>query len=219
MFENSFDSTWKSLGETFSSNDKVPFMKLQPGKNIIRIGSNPSRINQHWEKDRSGNSRKIVCIGADCPICAAGKKPNIRYQMKILDKNDSDNIRAKVLEVGTTLIRQFSEYANDPDYGDPSEYDLKVNKDGSGRETRYTVSVARSKIPMSNYERELINAIPDIRSINKELTREEILNMDLQCFNNNVDDEFAFSNTKSSNSQQFNNSKPQSQAARDWEGI
>ena len=119
MAENMYDSTWQELNDSFDneSGPRVPFMKLQPGKNVIRVASNPSKIYQHWEKTFDGKLRKITCIGKDCPLCAIGHAPSARYQLKVLDKLDPEDPQAKVLETGAAVIRQISNYANDEDYG------------------------------------------------------------------------------------------------------
>ena len=120
MADNMWNSSWEQLGESFDSENgpRVPFMKLQLGKNVIRIASNPSRIFQHWEKTTDGKLRKITCIGDDCPLCAIGHQPSARYQIKVLDKIDPDDPQAKVLETGSAVMRQISNFANDEDYGD-----------------------------------------------------------------------------------------------------
>ena len=190
MAENMWESSWQQLTESFANEDgpRVPFMKLQPGKNVIRIASNPSKIYQHWEKTFDGKLRKVTCIGKECPLCAIGHQPSARYQLKILDKLDPDDPQAKVLETGAAVIRQISNYANDADYGDPKMYDVKILKEGVGRDTRYSVTVSPKKIPMTEREKLMIEELPDIQDVNKELTKEQILNMGLEALDSTNDD-------------------------------
>lgn len=185
-----WNSSWEQLGESFDSENgpRVPFMKLQLGKNVIRIASNPSRIFQHWEKTTDGKLRKITCIGDDCPLCAIGHQPSARYQIKVLDKIDPDDPQAKVLETGSAVMRQISNFANDEDYGDPREYDMKIQKEGVGRDTRYSVTASPKKRPMTEREKNLIDQLPDIQDINKELTKEQILNLGLAALEEDNDD-------------------------------
>ena len=201
MTGNMWNSSWEQLTESFKSEEgpRVPFMKLQPGKNVIRVASNPSKIYQHWEKTVDGKSKKITCIGTGCPLCAIGHVPSTRFQIKVLDKLDPNDPQPKILETGATVIKQISNYANDAEYGDPSNYDIKIQKEGTGKETRYAVTASPNKNPMSPREQALINELPDIKDINKELTREQILNLNLIAF-----DENQMSMPPSGNNQQFN---------------
>lgn len=190
MADNMWDSSWEQLTESFRNEDgpKVPFMKLQLGKNVIRVASNPSKIFQHWEKTFDGRLRKVTCIGKECPLCNIGHQPAARYQLKVLDKLDPDDPQPKVLETGAAVIRQISNYANDPDYGDPTGYDLKIQKEGLGRETRYSVTASPKKKPLSDREKMLIDQLPDIQDINKELTKEQILNLGLAALDADNED-------------------------------
>ena len=237
MAENMWESSWQQLTESFANEDgpRVPFMKLQPGKNVIRIASNPSKIYQHWEKTFDGKLRKVTCIGKECPLCAIGHQPSARYQLKILDKLDPDDPQAKVLETGAAVIRQISNYANDEDYGNPLEYDIKIQKEGIGRETRYSVTASPHKRPLSDREKLLIDQLPDIQDINKELTKEQILNLGLVALDAENED---FSDPQQGNynrpgqyntpSQGFNSAddynkatptQRKSQAMEEWESL
>lgn len=198
MADNMWNSSWQELTESFIAEDgpRVPFMKLQPGKNVIRVASNPSKIFQHWEKNFDGKLKKITCIGKECPLCAIGHAPTARYQLKVLDKLDPDDPQAKILETGAAVIRQISNYVNDEDYGPPTEYDIKIQKEGIGRETRYSVTVSPHKRPLTDREKALIDQLPDIQDINKELTKEQILNLGLVALDAENDD---FSNPQRGN--------------------
>lgn len=223
-----WNSEWGQLAESFNNEDgaRVPFMKLQLGKNVIRIASNPSKIYQHWEKTTDGKLRKVTCIGNDCPLCAIGHQPSARYQMKVLDKLDPDDPQAKVLETGAAVIRQISNFANDEDYGNPLEYDMKIQKEGIGRETRYSVTASPKKHPLSSREQALIDQLPDIQDINKELTKEQILNLGLAALEEDNDDFAEPSNMRYNDSQnsynQLSQATPQqrkSAAMAEWDNV
>ena len=228
MAENMYNSSWQKLTESFNNENgiKVPFMKLQIGKNLIRIASNPSKIFQHWEKTTSGQMRKITCIGKDCPLCAIGHAPQARYQLKVLDKLDPDDPQAKVLEVGPAVIRQISNYANDEDFGDPMTYDIKIFKEGAGRDTRYSVQASPKKSDLSEREKILINQLPDIQDINKELTKEQILNLGLEALDSTNDDfsdpnlgNYNQPNQYNTDQQSSNMQQRKSSALTEWESI
>ena len=216
MSVNNYDMNWDVISESFESNGpKVNFMRLQDGQSRIRVGSMPSKVSQHWEKTVSGKSRKITCIGKDCPLCKLGHQPTTRYQLKILDKIDSDQPVPKILEVGVSVIKQISNCAKDPEFGDPTTYDLKITKQGVGKETRYTVMASPKKYELTEAEINMLNNLPSIRDINKELTPDEIRALPLACFANddisrNNDDNFSSPNPSG---------KDKSAAASDWDEL
>lgn len=197
MSMNNYDMTWEVASEAFeASGPKVNFMKLQAGDNRIRIGSGPSRVYQHWETTASGKPLKVTCIGDNCPLCQLGHQPVIRYQIKVLDKQVQDDPQPKVLEVGASIMRQISNCAKDPEYGDPTKYDIKIRKDGVGRDTKYIVMASPRRSDFTEREEKMIASLPSMSEINKELSADEIRKMPLQCFNNfdsshTEDDEFS----------------------------
>ena len=192
-----FDMTWDSIKDNNGSN--VAYMKLETGSkgNRVRIVSNPSEIDVHWEKDVNGGNHRIVCAGSKCLFCERGEKPQTRYQMLVLDKNNwnpekgygSDGAQVKVLEVGRSVITAIKQFALDPDYGNPTTYDLKIKKEGSGRDTRYSVSPSPKKSELTDEEKEAVENAPSLKEINKVNTNEELLAMNLASLQDMADDD------------------------------
>lgn len=192
-----FDMTWDSIKDNNGSN--VAYMKLETGSkgNRVRIVSNPSEIDVHWEKDVNGGNHRIVCAGSKCLFCEHGEKPQTRYQMLVLDKNNwnpengygSDGAQVKVLEVGRSVITAIKQFALDPDYGNPTNYDLKIKKEGSGRDTRYSVSPSPKKSELTSEEKEAVENAPSLKEINKINTNEELLAMNLASLQDMADDD------------------------------
>lgn len=192
-----FDMTWDSIKDNNGSN--VAYMKLETGSkgNRVRIVSNPSEIDVHWEKDVNGGNHRIVCAGSKCLFCERGEKPQTRYQMLVLDKNNwnpekgygSDGAQVKVLEVGRSVITAIKQFALDPDYGNPTTYDLKIKKEGSGRDTRYSVSPSPKKSELTDEENEAVENAPSLKEINKINTNEELLAMNLASLQDMADDD------------------------------
>ena len=117
----------------------------------------------------------------------------------------------------------------------PLEYDIKIQKEGIGRETRYSVTASPHKRPLSDREKLLIDQLPDIQDINKELTKEQILNLGLVALDAENED---FSDPQQGNynrpgqyntpSQGFNSAddynkatptQRKSQAMEEWESL
>lgn len=157
--------------------DATPYVKLQPGENRMRIVGLPYEVDIHWEETVDGSKKRIVCLGSGCPICKAGHIPQKRFQILVIDRTDN---KLKILEGGNSIFRQVKDYAMDPDYGDPTKYDIKIKKEGSGRETKYSVMASPKKSDLTAEETELLGGAKTLAEINKVKTVEELAEMQLQ---------------------------------------
>lgn len=174
---SNFDMDWGSVKEA-GTGASVDFIKLQTGQNQMRIVSKPSLVDVHWEKSVDGSTKKLTCLGRECPICKAGKVPMQRYQVKVIDRTDG---KVKVLEGGTTIFNQVKNLAMDPEYGNPEMYDIKVTKSGSGRETKYSILPAPRKTELSPEESKAVEESKSLAELNKAKTPQEIAEMALEC--------------------------------------
>lgn len=161
----------------------TPFMRLDAGINQVRVVGRPFQVDIHWEKGLDGQNKKVVCPGAGCPLCKKGKVPMARYQVMVIDRKDA---KVKILEGGPRIFSAVKDYAMDPDYGDPTKYDLKIKKEGSGRETKYTVLAAPNKSNLTADEQNAVNNSKTLTDINKPKSIEEILQMGLECLAESV---------------------------------
>ncbi len=181
---NNFDMEWGSIKEP-GTGSAIDFLKLKDGLNQIRIVGKPSLINIHWEKGIDGQNKKVICPGAGCPICKAGKAPQTRYQIQVIDRADG---KIKVLEQGPTVFNQIKSYAMYPDYGDPTKYDIKIKKEGSGRDTKYSLLPSPNKNDITADEQKLIAECKSLEEINKIKTIEEINAIGLEVLMDSVSD-------------------------------
>lgn len=185
-----FDLDWGNIKEP-NQGGNIDFYKLQPGENKMRIVSKPSLVEIHWEKDLQGQSKKVVCPGAGCPICKAGHAPMSRYQIKVIDKGANvydaknkeyrDGVKVKVLEGGSTIFNAIKALAHEEDFGDPTKYDIKIKKEGQGRETKYTVLPNPNKFDLTKEELTAVESSKSLAEINKAKTIEEIMGLGLEC--------------------------------------
>jgi hypothetical protein len=179
-----FDMGWGDVKEP-GTGGNVDFMKLQSGQNQLRIVGRPSLIEIHWEKAVDGTTKKVICPGAGCPVCKGGHVPMARYQVQVIDRADG---KIKVLEGGPTIFNSIKSYAMDADYGDPTKYDMKVKKEGSGRETKYTIVAAPKKSDVKPEELKLMEESKSLEEVNKPKTIEEIMQMGLEILVDSVSD-------------------------------
>lgn len=177
---NNFNLSWESLKDVGNSGESTAYMKILPGENRIRVVGTAAHIDVHWEKGVDGSNHKIICSGNGCPVCAVGERPATRYQLLVLDRAESEPT-VKVLDCGKSIISQIYTYASDADYGDPTQYDLKIKREGAGRETRYTVLASPKHTPLTAAEEAAVAAAPTLESINKIATPEDIMGMNLEC--------------------------------------
>lgn len=185
-----FDLDWDDIKEP-NKGGNIDFYKLQPGDNKMRVVSKASLVDVHWEKDVQGQSKKVVCPGAGCPICKAGHAPMSRYQIKVIDKSPSvyntkekiytDGVKVKVLEGGSTIFNAIKALAHEEDFGNPEKYDIKIKKEGQGRETKYTVLPNPNKSELTEEEQKAVDNSKSLAEINKAKTIEEIMGMGLEC--------------------------------------
>lgn len=175
---------WGNMS-TGGGGEQTQFLKLENGDNRIRVVGKPVTVDLHWEETLDGGKKKVICPGAGCPICKAGHVPQSRYQVLVIDRKDS---KVKILEGGPRIFGSFREYAMDPEYGDPTKYDMKIKKEGAGRETKYTVVAAPTKKDLTAEETELVLSSKTLLEINKAKSIDEIYQLGLSVLAGSVGD-------------------------------
>ena len=197
-----FDMSWDDINTDGGS--KVDYLSLKDGDNRVRVVSNPSELVVHWERNNEGKAKRVICTGnADCILCEHGSKTQTRYQLLVIDKSNWDaktkeyhgGVKVKVLEVGKSVIKQIKLLAQDVEYGNPSHYDIRITKTGSGKDTSYNVTPSPNKIPLTDEETEAIKNAPKIADVNKIASREDIIGMGLTILSD-VDEEFEGASAK-----------------------
>ncbi len=183
---NAYDMAWGDVGTA-----QTPYVTLDAGRqgNRLRIVSQPSKVFIHWERKADGKNQKVICPGNNCPICETGAKAQVRYALLVLDKKNwtkdagygQEGPKVKLLETGITVVRAIRDLAMSPLYGDPKGYDILIKKEGTGRETKYTVLADPDKAPLTAEEKAAVEEAQSVQDIEKASTPEEIFNMGLVC--------------------------------------
>ena len=74
----------------------------------------------------------------------SGKKALKRFLVTVVYDYESDDF--KIFEMTQrSLMEQLFKYYQDSDYGDPTAYDIKLSKTGTGKETSYSLVAAPPK--------------------------------------------------------------------------
>lgn len=192
---------WGSV-KSGGNGEGTPFLKLEPGMNQIRIVGRPFQVDIHWEKTLEGATKKVVCPGVGCPVCKAGHVPMSRFQVLAINRKTN---KVEILEGGPKIFGSFKDFAMDEDYGDPSKYDFKIKKEGSGRETKYNVIAAPQKRDLNAEELDLVANSKSLTEINKPKSIDEILALGLEVLAGSVadlgsDDDWGMGSTDDSGS-------------------
>ena len=170
------EMNWSNI-KTGGNGEGTPFLKLKTGENKVRIVDLPFETQIHWEDTVDGTKKKVICPGAGCPICKEGHIPQKRFQVLVLDREDN---KIKILEGGVSIFKQIKELAMDTDYGDPTLYDIKIKKEGQGRETKYSVLASPNKSQLTAEEKELVANSQSLKEINAPKSIEDIMEMGLE---------------------------------------
>ena len=117
-------------------------MKIDSGK-YLKIDNAPVDIHilsktpvvslQHgWGED------KLTCAGEDCNACSEGETPKQRFFVNVWDRKDK---KVKIYEFGGAVARQIRAIAEMLEEGQQTihDVDLRIKKDGSDKQTKYTV--------------------------------------------------------------------------------
>lgn len=59
---------------------------------------------------------------------------------------------AQIMKLPVTAYRQIAALATDDEYGDPTNYNLKITRTGTGLETKYSVVASPKQMPLKDVE-------------------------------------------------------------------
>lgn len=161
------------------------FYILQDGLNVFRVVSNPFQFEVHFHKKKGAEKiKRFISPKEGDPLKAMGETPSKRIGFKVLPDNEGkgltplDERLVKVLEVGPGIFNDIIKLAKDPDYGHPTNYDLKVTKSGTGKEgTKYAVlarPVEKCEVLTDEIKEKVAEKDIDLAKIYKESTVAEM---------------------------------------------
>jgi|SRR5271165_4754314 len=153
-YENKFgEQNWDEVKISGGSDkEKVEWMRLQSGSNLVRILTLPYAYYSHTFTPSGGRKfgYKVNCSdpthNVDCPLCEKLGKPTRRWFVGLIDRETN---AYKILDVGYTIFKGLQLLARDADWGpslDQMDCDL-INNPSQGAQ-RYSV-VCKPKKPLS----------------------------------------------------------------------
>lgn len=166
-------------------NTQDVYWNIPAGPSAIRIVSNYHKFKVHWYDRPDGTTVKLVPPKSGDPLQARGETPSTRYAFQVLVCPNKDGSSAlkdrelKVLEVGPLIYNEVVKFAKDEDYGNPTQYDFKINKSGSGKNgTNYEVKprpVSKCEPLTDEIKARVKNSAIDLAACFPEDTVERIL--------------------------------------------
>lgn len=69
---------------------------------------------------------------------------------------------AQIMQLPVTAYRQIAALATDDEYGDPTNYNLKITRNGKGLETKYTVVASPKQIPLKDVDADAPAKVKDV---------------------------------------------------------
>ena len=143
-------------------------VKLAPGVTVLRIvEDNYEKVWVHHFKgvDDEGKekNRRTVCLGkGKCPVCDEGHKAKPRYYFNVVDmkerKKNEGKFQVRLLECGKMVFDGISALALDEEYGDPTQYNVKIERKGEGKmDTKYSVRAGRKIFSLKERDEKIIN--------------------------------------------------------------
>lgn len=109
------------------------FTKLEDGDNRLRILSSPLMLWICWNDGKVSR----VPFSQPKPAKGSGQKDSVKHGWGLIVYNyKTESIEVFELDK-QDIIAALTQYSKDPDWGHPKNYDVVINKSGSGMETEY----------------------------------------------------------------------------------
>ena len=123
------------------------FWKPKTGSNIIRLATKFIELRSHEIKGNKFATEP--CPGEGCEKCANGERIKFGYAYTIIDRADG---KVYLYEAPVTVFQSIYGLATNKAWGDPTQYDLELNKTGEGKDTRYQVIPQPDKTELTEAE-------------------------------------------------------------------
>lgn len=116
------------------------YMKLEQGDNVFRILDNPIMGWEDWKDDKP--LRYHMNSKPDAPV---NPERAIKHFWAMVVWNVKTE-QIQILEITQSGIQKtIKNYVEDEDWGDPTAYDIKINREGEKLDTKYTVTAKPHK--------------------------------------------------------------------------
>lgn len=138
------------------------YMRLEQGENRLRVLGPAVVGNEFWTTEDGARKPVRRRIGeaihdSELGVDQYGKPERVKHFWAMPVWNTRAG-QVQILEITQkTIMAAIEGLYRDPEWGDPAEYDIKINKSGSGMETEYRVT----PVPKSPISPEVAEAFAD----------------------------------------------------------
>jgi hypothetical protein len=124
------------------------YLRLKSAETRFRIMSKPVIGWIDWDSEKKAHRYQM----AEKPKTSFDTSKPIKHFWAMVIFDYSDN-NIKIFEITQSGIQKdIKALAQDPDWGDPKGYDIKIKKEGEKMETKYTVTACPHKPITSEME-------------------------------------------------------------------
>ena len=151
---------FKGLAVATGSGD---FLKLQDGDNKARIVSTePIQVFTIWEDGKPRHFSSEASMSAGMASAGASATKKTTYAVYVIDRKDGS---CKIAQFGSKIASDLQELEDDSEYGFDGAYpyDINIKKAGTGLETKYTVTPARSNSTLTVEEQAMVAALAPLK--------------------------------------------------------
>ena len=123
---------WDSLDVKQSSggNRESIFLNMsKQGDYEVRVVSKPHQYYCHWVETKSGKRRKVnATLNGTDPVCLEqNKHPQLKWLVKVLHRDGSDEPKVRLLDAGSQIMGQIKRLHEDTKrFGDVRAYDILI---------------------------------------------------------------------------------------------
>lgn len=134
------------------------YTKLGKGRTTLRMIGEPLFYYETWlDEDGGGRTPKRFALDEEIPMDECGPD-GVKQVMSIKAYNYS----TKSIQIWSisqkTILKAIKAYSDNPKYGDPTGYDINIEKTGEGKQTRYNV-IADPKEDLSDEVKKASDAV------------------------------------------------------------
>lgn len=126
------------------------FLKLDPDTSVkVRLTSDPYIFNSEYQGTVS-----------------------TKYAWVVYNYSDE---KGQVLQLPVTGFRALKAIAEDPEWGDPQGFDITVNREGSGKETKYHLTPSPNKQPLTKEMKDEVEKVDITKAIKGAIPLEQVI--------------------------------------------
>lgn len=116
------------------------FLKIEDGKTVVlRIASEPVIFQSEYKDNLT-----------------------TRYAWVVYNMTED---AAQIFSQSARFFSNLAVFANDDEYGDPTEYNIKVTRNGTDTNTTYTIVASPKKYPLTADQRDAVDSVDIIKAV------------------------------------------------------